>query len=153
MQPPTFDCSWWTVPVPKPTVTKNKNPPLGSDSEPRGDTETNGPGLGGPFPCAMDTPIPDYTEVSDRLPSISRAPVKFNFLVMGLSSTELGLMTSQLGLCPYRDRLSLRIETDGSHPILNPREIPKQTGLVSVARFSVLWMCSDRAHGIVYFGY
>ena len=43
--------------------------PLSSEYEPPGDTETSGPGFGGPFPCAMDVPILDDTEVSDRSPS------------------------------------------------------------------------------------
>ena len=57
------------MPVPKPTVTKDRNRPLWSDSEPPGDTETNGPGFGGPFPCVMDAPILDDTEVGDISPS------------------------------------------------------------------------------------
>ena len=48
------------------------------------------------------------------------------FLVTGLSSTKFGLMTGQLVLCPYRNRLACGIETDHSRPILNPREIPNK---------------------------
>ena len=57
------------MPVPKPTVTDDRDRPLSSDSEPPGDTKTNGPGFSGPFPCVMDAPKPDATEVSDRSPS------------------------------------------------------------------------------------
>ena len=57
------------LPIPKPTVTEDRDQPLSSDSEPTGDTETSGPGFGGPFPCVMDVAIPDDTEVSDRSPS------------------------------------------------------------------------------------
>ena len=67
-----------------------------SKYEPQGYTETSGHGFGGPFPCVMDVPIPNDTEVNDRSPSetpdlagvlgpnlpclglVNRAPVKFN---------------------------------------------------------------------------
>ena len=63
------DQSVGAVPVPKPTLTEDRDRPLSSDSEPPGDTKTSRPGFGGPFPCVMDAPIPDDTEVSDRSPS------------------------------------------------------------------------------------
>ena len=63
------DRSVGAVPVPIPTVTEDRDRPLSSDFEPPGDIKTNGIGFGGPFPCAMDAPILDDTEVSDRLPS------------------------------------------------------------------------------------
>ena len=53
------------MPVPKSTVTEDRDRPLSSDSEPPGDTETSGPGFGGPFPYVMDVAILDDTEVSD----------------------------------------------------------------------------------------
>ena len=64
-----YDQSVRAVIVPKPTVTEDRDRPLSSDSELPGDTETKGPGFGGPFLCVMDVPIPDDHEVCDRSPS------------------------------------------------------------------------------------
>ena len=63
------DRSTCVMSAPKPTVTEDGDRLLSSDSEPPGDTETSGPDFGGPFPCVMDVPIPNDTEVSDRSPS------------------------------------------------------------------------------------
>ena len=63
------DRSTRVMSVPKPTVMDDGDRPLSSDSEPPADTKTSGPDFGGPFPCAMDVPIPVDTEVSDRSPT------------------------------------------------------------------------------------